>query len=418
MGSLMRDRWHPLARRVSRSPLPVVHSSQTLNLWEDSVVDFGDEDADLKEISAFYSTPGSTARYRGYSDMTTTTTTSCSTMTRDSSYRFAEPAQTLLFLDWDDTLFPTTELFRRHELFKGDGTQNTCEIELPAALSRDMEKWAEAVRNFLSIARGTCDRIAVITNSKKPWVDTCIDKFAPQLRPLFDGPESTLHVVYAEDKEEAVRADVFETGRSGHSSCCFDGWRAKLEAWASKWVDEDDEEHEAKLREKERRLTKAKHDAMQREATNFYSRYPGQTWKNIVCMGDAKFEHDAVHELASGRLCVSPKRERLRTKTILTPRGPSVMELTLHLEFSRLLLRPYAGCDGDFDLDLSRGDPLDAIASTLQIPQLRSVPVPRATWGLGEDAIDEEAAWEALDQVAITIQDWMQQLPDLHGDRR
>merc|ERR1711935_219276 len=109
-------------------------------------------------------------------------------------------------------------------------------------------------------------------------------------------------------------------------------------------------------------------------------------------MGDAKFEHDAVLELASGRSSVSPQRERLRTNTILTPRGLSVMELVLQLEFSSLLLRPYAGCDGNFDLDLGRGDPLAAIASTLHMPQLRSVPVPRATWGLSEDAVDEAAA--------------------------
>lgn len=32
--------------------------------------------------------------------------------------------------------------------------------------------------------------------------------------------------------------------------------------------------------------TLAKYNAMKQEATAFYARYPGQSWKNIVSIGD------------------------------------------------------------------------------------------------------------------------------------
>lgn len=276
-----------------------------------------------------------------------------------SQQRFAEPGQTLIFFDWDDTLFPTSALFERWNLPKRAGRWPRV---LPPALERELQPWRDAVYQYLSVAAGLSDRCVIITNATSPWVESCISHFAPLLKPLLER-SSALRVVYAGDVFRS-RGDTLEN----------------IDAGA---------------------LTKAKLAAMQQEAEAFYSRYPAQTWKNVLSLGDMRYEREAVHQLATQRL--SSHRERLRTKALLLPTKPSLSEITLRLRFSRLLLPAYIHFDGCFDLDLrSAADPLQEIANALGIPQLGALPFPRHAWGR-TPVPDEELAAEALDEVAVTV---------------
>jgi len=142
---------------------------------------------------------------------------------------------------------------------------------------------------------------------------------------------------------------------------------------------------------------------MRNVAAQFYSRYPEQTWKNILSIGDMKYEHDAVQELALSRQ--SAAREFLRTKAILLPGGPSLSELTLRLRFSCLMLPAYVRFNGNIDLDLRRApDPLEAIARALGIPELGSLEFPRHAWGR-TPVPEQQTADAALDEVAVTVHD-------------
>lgn len=145
---------------------------------------------------------------------------------------------------------------------------------------------------------------------------------------------------------------------------------------------------------------------MKQEASSFYSRYPEQTWKNVLSLGDMKYEHDAVQAIALGRS--APSRERLRTKAILLPRGPSLSELTLRLRFSRLMLPAYVSFNGNIDLDLTAArDPLEAIGRALKMPQLGELPFPRHAWGRSPSPSGEAAA-EALNDVALTVHETLE----------
>jgi hypothetical protein len=162
--------------------------------------------------------------------------------------------------------------------------------------------------------------------------------------------------------------------------------------------------------EEARRLTAEKHAAMQTEASSFYSRYPGQTWKNILSIGDMSYEHDAVHELSAGRKTVGPFRERLRTKAMLVPQGPSVGELSLRLEFLRLMLPAYVCFDGNVSLDLrATAEPLQALAMQLEMPQLAGLAIPlNLAWGLDvEEEVSHQAMGEALAHLGVTVHDWL-----------
>ena len=91
----------------------------------------------------------------------------CSVLSVASSGRlFAEPQQTLLFLDWDDTMFPCTELFYKRGLPKRSKDWTPPDPELLAAL----EPWQRAVKEFLGRACAVSDRCVILTNSRKPWV--------------------------------------------------------------------------------------------------------------------------------------------------------------------------------------------------------------------------------------------------------
>lgn len=297
----------------------------------------------------------------GSARVRSSSSTSCSSES-SSILRFSEPAQTLIFFDWDDTLFPTTAIFRDHELSKAEVCKNNV-LQLPDDLRNGLELWREALRQCLLVACRLGDRCTIVTNSRRPWVDVCIRHFAPDLDHLLNRQLGGLRIVYAEEVALSQKVSTSDHGEGPCSSGCW--------AWWSEVLLGHDDEEEVDYARLARELTHGKHAAMKHEATEFYSRYRGQTWKNILSFGDMKYEHDAVRELSASRAGSSPSRERLRTKTVLAPSRPSLDELTNHLDLIRVSLPFYTEFDGDIDLDLSNtANPLLEIASALRVPWL------------------------------------------------
>jgi len=293
-----------------------------------------------------------------------------------SDARYAEPAQTMIVLDWDDTLFPRTELFERW------GINRNSDDPAPPDKEEAMQAWRDALSEYLAAAAALSDRCVVITNSRKPWVDICIRRFAPQLAELFDdstADKRRLKVVYS--MERLSKCKKLKDRQTDLRPVMH---RKKTQE------DFDDEQ------------TRAKYTAMKQEAAAFYSRYRGQSWKNVISIGDMRYEHDAVTELGYRR---NPKRpEKLRTKAIIVPTGPSISELTHRLLVGRLLLPAYVHHDDDLDLDLHKvADPLAAIGDALRLPQLKDVPLSRHAWGREPAPEDLEEVEEALDDIAVIV---------------
>merc|ERR1719265_3034654 len=85
--------------------------------------------------------------------------------------------------------------------------------------------------------------------------------------------------------------------------------------------------------------------------------------------------------------------DNCRTKTILVPAGPSLSEITLRLRFSRLMLPEYVRFDGNIDLNLQEAqDPLEAIATALNMKDLMKVNLSRHAWGRTKEPKEGEMA--------------------------
>jgi len=333
----------------------------------------------------------------------------CALSVASSGNLYSDPSQVLIFLDWDDTLFPSTELFHRRELPEWG-------YLLPEDVDRDLEPWREALHEYLFAACSLSERLVIVTNSKRPWVDACIQRCVPRLRPLFQRRLGGPTVVYADEamraarnKAQASAKTASRGGALGALGCCLAGVSALIHSLFEE-VHNGAEDLESELSEEELKeeATEGKRLAMEMAADEFYSRYPGQTWKNIISLGDMRYEYDAVQELSSRR--VAQPRERLRTKAVLLPGGPSLRELTSQLQLLRLLLPALVRFNGDVDLDLrSAADPLQAIAEAMHMPQLGAVGFPLHAWGREAEPEDDEDILRALDEVAIVVHEALEQ---------
>ncbi|CAK9114470.1 Uncharacterized protein SCF082_LOCUS53032 [Durusdinium trenchii] len=330
----------------------------------------------------------------------------CSVFSAASSGRlYAEPAQTLIFLDWDDTIFPCTEIFTTRNY-----TRRSREwTPLPPDLDEELSAWRQAAGDFLQAACAISDRCVILTNSRPPWVSACIDHFAPNLKEILakNGP---VRVVYASEmmKKSKSKSDEISEKAEGviikmlQSLGCFHGFVSKMV------------ESMAAMRQNAPKphfdLTEAKFKAMRKEAESFYSQYQGQTWKNIISLGDMAYEHDAAKSLSSTRVAVSQPRERLRTKSVVLLQSPSLHGLTLQLRIWSQLLPICVRFDGDIDLYIeSSCTPFTELAKALQVPSLARVKVPavytQPDMGVKTyvTADEERAADELLDNLPILL---------------
>jgi hypothetical protein len=297
---------------------------------------------------------------------------------------------------------------------------------LPLELEQRLQPWRDAVYKYLCTASSLSDSCLVVTNSKRPWVDTCIERFAPNLKELFSpdqqGGRARIGVVYAgEVATMPTHSDVASRNMtSAGCGACFAGARSLAQRLA-KDLCEDDEASCAKI---QKELTAAKRVAMERAATEFYSQYHGQTWKNVVSIGDAPYELDALRELCASRqaerrqllqdrtssasdsapaIVGSLHRERLRAKVIAVRPRPTLVELTRHLQLSNVLLEAFVRLDDDVDLDLrTESDRMARIAEALGISQLGAIAFPPHEGVDGGEPTDAQTE-AALDEVAFAV---------------
>lgn len=269
----------------------------------------------------------------------------CHSMTSDAF--FADPSQTLIFLDWDDTLFPTTEIYDRWKVSHAKGT-----VESPILSSQQeklLEHWREALLGYLNTARGMSDRVVIVTNSQRPWVEHCVDRFAPNVKHLFARPDGP-RVVYAREafaKDEKQYRRKLGTGVPARFSSPAFATPEEQSDMSYSW----------------------KVAAMRQEAEAFYSQHKEQTWKNILSMGDMHYEFYAAQEVCFRR--IGPARENLRTKTIRTPAEPSITSMTLGLTYGAHTLQLMVHYNGDIELDLNESrDRMKDISKALDLPEL------------------------------------------------
>lgn len=276
---------------------------------------------------------------------------------------FSEQSQTVIVFDWDDTLFPTT--YVQEDL----GLDWRLPLEEQSSLSREQ---VEDVRTKIL----TCERFAqeaivkakelghvvVITLAGTGWVDLSCMHFYQAMGQLLR--ELQIPIVYAQEQVKSLPKQ--------YSKKAFQ-------------ADEDQERYWGLV----------KGMAIAGEAEKFYSQYEGQSWKNILSIGDSCFERYGLLAASSAYMrdmsivaagtgktapvVWSPTQEgcwekeqnghvkKLRAKCCKLVDQPDTEELAVELEMVGKWLEGMVRLDEGFDLDL------EAVEAESQVPIIEAV---------------------------------------------
>jgi len=100
-------------------------------------------------------------------------------------------------------------------------------------------------------------------------------------------------------------------------------------------------------------LTESKAKAMQTVLDDFYSRYPNQSWKNVISIGDALFEHEAIRKVVSNRPSRDNTLKPCRCKTMKLLESLSLKGMVAQCAVVENLLTNVVGHDGDLSIDFA-----------------------------------------------------------------
>jgi hypothetical protein len=221
-----------------------------------------------------------------------------------SQLKFMDPDQTIIVYDWDDTICPSTWI---RSAVKFDRKGKPLTPNSPS-INEEMTKLAEQALPLIRASKAM-GQVVVVTNARRPWVETSCNHFLPSLIPELEG----ITVIYAMELLQEDEADYTSQPAL---------------------------------------LTEAKARAMKAAVSDFYSRYSNQSWKNVVSVGDASYEHDAIRQVTRNR---PTDTKKCRTKTIKLIEGPTIRVMVKQLGLVESWLAKLVQADHDVDIDLSAG---------------------------------------------------------------
>merc|ERR1711920_935102 len=162
------------------------------------------------------------------------------------------------------------------------------------SLQEHLRQLQEQVYPLLQLAN-QLGKVVLVTNAKRPWVDISCRAFLPGLMDIVHQIPTTyaVELLQPDGNNQSMSADVL--------------------------------------------LTETKMRAMKAAVTEFYSRYPNQSWKNIVSIGDALFEHNAVRQVVTEHMQTADKK--CRTKTVKLLDGPTASGLMIQVSIVSNWLR-------------------------------------------------------------------------------
>jgi len=269
----------------------------------------------------------------------------------DSQQAYADRKQTAIIFDWDDTLFPTAYI--RHDL----ELRMTLPLGDQGLSGEEEEEIADKLANcaanaaaLLRVAQGL-GQVVLVTLAKPPWVCDACRNFYPGIWDIIT--ELGIKVVYAQDNPLVDRK-------------------------ATKGMSDE---------EVEIFWSRAKGMAISKELKRIYSSYAGQSWKNVISIGDSEFERlgtlqateeymreqgiineeeeESAPAAGSARLTaeavVKGHKFKVRTKTFKMVSQPTVDELTVEIDMCRQWLPLMVEFDAGFDIDLCCLENLDDV---------------------------------------------------------
>lgn len=253
-----------------------------------------------------------------------------------SQAEYFKPEQTIILLDWDDTLCPSTWIRgNRGALSFFKPAPQIDKYQLPL---RKLEANCEALlRSAMKL--GT---VIIVTNAMEPWVETSSRHFLPGLLPLVH----ELPVIYARS--------VYETQACDPANASGEARRA-----APGMYDANGQNRLSNVRQvigqrfDEAEPQRWKELVFEQEISGFYSRYSQQSWKNVLSIGDSIFERDAVRNVVLQR--PTPGR-KCRTKTLKLFDNPGIEELIEQVRLVHEGLAAMVQHDGELNIEIDEAD--------------------------------------------------------------
>jgi len=266
------------------------------------------------------------------------------TVRRNSQPLFADKRQTIIVLDWDDTLFPSS--FIRQEL----GLTPKLPLN-KQRISAKVRNYAEAclkesairIQAFLKVAN-RYGKLVIVTLARRPWVQDACAYFYPGVWQLLVSLQ--VQIVYAQEGAKAITNKRPQDMTEQESAAYY---------------------------------SYMKGNAISQALKEFYSLYEGQSWKNVISIGDSNFERhgtqqatrrylveqggDASSLLASKSQEVDGHVYKVRTKTLKMLDMPAVDELLIQVQMVQKWLPLLAVLDDSFDGDLNDIHDAQAIAA-------------------------------------------------------
>lgn len=261
---------------------------------------------------------------------------------RNSQAQYADKSQTAIIFDWDDTLFPTSYAFNGKggprlllaPMQKQDHLSNPDKTQV----GRNLMRCAMRVDQLLKLA-ASLGKVVIVTLAETGWVESVCRFFFPGIHRLLQ--ELDVTIVYAKSLMSPEDAQNEPKDASTYAGKLF---------WSQ-----------------------VKGKAVQQELERFYSQYEGQSWKNVVSIGDADFERlgtrlvTAEYQKALGVLDseggeeVSGHVYKVRTKTFKMIENPMIDELEVQHNLLLKWLPLIVKLDGNFDASLNDVDDSEEI---------------------------------------------------------
>eukprot|EP00931_Biecheleriopsis_adriatica_P023894 TRINITY_DN14999_c0_g1_i3.p1 TRINITY_DN14999_c0_g1~~TRINITY_DN14999_c0_g1_i3.p1 ORF type:complete len:483 (+),score=88.25 TRINITY_DN14999_c0_g1_i3:70-1449(+) len=240
-----------------------------------------------------------------------------------SSLQWQDPGETVIVLDWDDTILPTTWLCLQagFRAWKKDLPIHTAEApKLLPPEAEELRMLDNAARSFLLTA-ASLGRVCCVTLSQRPWQETTMKAMLPRTAEVWN--DLNIPVFYASEENTKMR----ESSLSMAKSCM------------------QDEEEQRDLREQ--KLIQQKKRALRRCIAERCK----QSWKNVVSIGDGQAELMAMQDLSFehvnpvSRATGQPKP--LRMKTVQLLELPECSALATELQLLQAWLPGIVCMDGD-----------------------------------------------------------------------
>eukprot|EP00928_Gymnodinium_smaydae_P038650 TRINITY_DN26614_c0_g1_i1.p1 TRINITY_DN26614_c0_g1~~TRINITY_DN26614_c0_g1_i1.p1 ORF type:complete len:479 (-),score=51.76 TRINITY_DN26614_c0_g1_i1:28-1338(-) len=229
-----------------------------------------------------------------------------------STWDWFKPDETIIFFDWDDTLFPTTWIKQQ-----GHCISRTSSDTSVSPTSSSLRAHESAVIALLKIA-AELGKPVIVTLGQADWIERSISQYMPKLHGVLKS--LGIDIIFA---REALR-------RRTLNGVVLEG----LDPWQ-----------------------RLKREAMKKALTQFYSRRRHQSWKNCVSIGDSCIERDALRDLAFTRTQFSAhgREKPVRCKTVKLVDCPTIESLTMEIELLASCLPALVHHDGDFSYEF-QGD--------------------------------------------------------------